>query len=94
MGVMAGYVNAAGVNPAVQLRTSAAAPWTTLAASVPFSIHGDYTLTASADTDVARGVQIDLLPSAGEQRSSTVVVHSQILADDPWLGVIPGETAP
>jgi hypothetical protein len=65
-----------------------------LSGVVPFSIHGDSTTTATLAQDVVRSVEISLDPSDGPLRTSTVVVHSQVMAEDPWLGVIPGETAP
>jgi prepilin-type N-terminal cleavage/methylation domain-containing protein len=94
MGILAGHVSTTGNNPAVQWRQWSGVGWTPMAAVVPFAIHGEQKLTSTSATDVARSVRIELDPSTADPRTSTVVVHSQVMADDAWLGVIPGESAP
>ncbi|MHC4845911.1 MAG: hypothetical protein ACYTCU_07095, partial [Planctomycetota bacterium] len=70
-----------------------AAPWTALPFVAPFSLHGERGLTATSQSSVARQVRITLDPSDGAAHTASAGVYSQVLAEDPWLGVVPGELA-
>ncbi|MHC5209539.1 MAG: PilW family protein [Planctomycetota bacterium] len=93
MAVLAGHL-AASPNPGVQWRQAPGQPWFSMAGVVPFAVFGGTKQTSTSAADVVRSVEINMDPSDTVARSSTVVVHSQVMAADPWLGVIPGETAP
>jgi hypothetical protein len=93
MAIVGGNVSASP-NAAVRFRATSSGTWMAMSGVVPFSLHGDSTTTSTLAQDVVRSVEISLDPSSGPVRASNVVVHSQVMAEDPWLGVIPGETAP
>lgn len=62
--------------------------------AVPFTVSGPYTLSGSVDTEVVATVSIQLAVTgkALQVRSATLI--GQSLSEDPWSGVVPGETAP
>lgn len=64
-------------------------PW-----EASWSIDGLATATQTSKTDVASRVVISLTPNAGPVRSATSMLLGQSMAEDPWLGAVPGETAP
>jgi len=69
------------------------APWSALPFVAPFSLHGERGLTTTTQSSVARQVRISLDPSDGAAQLASAGVYSQVLAEDPWLGVVPGELA-
>jgi hypothetical protein len=78
------------------LRSSApgipATPW---AQTIPLELRGQMIVTTTDEIDVVATVTVTLLPSDGSgPRSVTSSVLTQVLTDDPWQGVVPGETAP
>ena len=62
--------------------------------AVPRSLSGVLTMTRTTATDVVRRVAISLASTGGQELSGTATVIGQAMADDPWLGVVPGETDP
>jgi hypothetical protein len=63
--------------------------------SFPFTLRGQRVVTSTTKTDVISGVTAKLVPQGGGAgRSITASVFTQVLALDPWAGVVPGETAP
>ncbi len=73
---------------------SAGASFATLPVAVPFSVSGPYTLSTSVDTDVVAtvGIQLQLDGKSLQTRSATLI--GQSVSEDPWSGVIPGESSP
>ena len=88
------FVNAAGNNPGVVYRPNAASAWTQLANVVPISFAGNSVRTATEAQDVASQIRIALTPTGQDAHIASAAVFSQVLAGDPWLGVVPGETPP
>ena len=62
--------------------------------AVPRSLSGLLTMTKTTATDVVRRVAIAFTGTGGQELSGTATVIGQSMADDPWLGVVPGETDP
>jgi hypothetical protein len=69
------------------------APWTAMPFVAPFSVHGERLLTATTQSSVARQLRITLDPTRGDAHVASAGVYSQVLAEDPWMGVVPGELA-
>jgi len=94
MSVVAGHVSPTGVRNDMQYRTSSAVAWGALNGVVPFTLSGDKCLTATSAYSVASAVHATLDPTVGAAHTSSAPNYCQTLASDPWLGVVPGETAP
>ncbi|HYN64196.1 MAG TPA: prepilin-type N-terminal cleavage/methylation domain-containing protein [Candidatus Limnocylindrales bacterium] len=94
MTVVAGHLSTTGARSDMQFRNNGAASWTALAGVFPFVVSGDERLTATSGYTVASAVHATLDPTVGDPRNSSAPVYSQMLATDPWLGVVPGESAP
>ena len=61
---------------------------------VPFAIAGTKRVTATTATDSVAVVHATLVPGSGTTLTKATPVYSQVLAPDPWQGVLPGETSP
>ena len=94
MSIVAGHVSATGPRTDMQFRTSSGLAWGALNGVVPFTLSGDKRLTATSAYSVASAVHATLDPTVGSAHTSSAPNYCQTLASDPWLGVVPGETAP
>lgn len=94
MAVIAGYESVTGARSDTQFRSSSAASWAALAGVIPFALSGDKRLTSTSAYTVASAVHATLDPTVGAAHTSSAPNYCQTLASDPWLGVVPGETAP
>ena len=94
MSVVAGHVSPTGPRTDMQFRNSGAVAWGAVNGVVPFTLSGDKRLTATSGYSVASAVHATLDPTIGTAHSSSAPNYCQTLASDPWLGVVPGETAP
>ncbi|MGQ0552672.1 MAG: PulJ/GspJ family protein [Planctomycetota bacterium] len=90
--VLAGEAKTAGWD--VVQRASAAAAFAPLGMSIPFRLSGDRVLTSTAESQVVASVTTHVTLSSGVKRSGSAAVTSQTVAQDPWMGVVPGEAAP
>ena len=61
---------------------------------VPMKLSGDYDLSSTLEYEVISGftVTLDLEGRPSQTRSAGLL--SQTLSDDPWFGVVPGDTPP
>lgn len=71
--------------------SSALAP---LDMSIPFTLNGTMLTTSTEEAEVTTSVSVTAVPAAGSSRSASVSVYSQVMAPDPWMGVVPGEVPP
>ncbi len=89
---LASYAAASSVKSGVALDTGAG--YVAQALDVPRSLSGQVTLTRTAATPVVRRLLVTLVDEDGNELSGSATVLGQGLADDAWLGVVPGETDP
>ncbi|MBM3985961.1 MAG: hypothetical protein FJ296_09795 [Planctomycetes bacterium] len=89
---VASYNAASSVKSGVALDTGAG--YVAQALDVPRSLSGQVTLTRTAATTVVRRLLVTLVDADGNELSGLATVLGQGLADDAWLGVVPGETDP
>jgi prepilin-type N-terminal cleavage/methylation domain-containing protein len=61
---------------------------------VPFSVSGPWSTTTTVVTPVISMVSITIIPLQRPTQQRSAVVLSQCMTDDPWMGVVPGESAP
>jgi hypothetical protein len=74
------------------MRTASTDPFRPMAYAVPFTLTGEYRVTGTTKSTVVRQVRITLDPSNGDPHVSSAGVYGQVMAEDPWLGVVPHET--
>lgn len=74
------------------MRTSPTDTFQPMTYAVPFVLSGERTVTGTSETMVVRQVSISLDPDDGDAHVSSAGVYGQIMAEDPWLGVIRFET--
>jgi len=74
-----------------EVSRSGAGAWSALAGAIPFIVHSDATCTTTTATSVTTQVRTTLQSGAGDSYVGSACVYSQVLAPDPWLGVVPGE---
>ncbi len=60
---------------------------------VPFSVAGPYSKTNTIVTPVVTMFSIELTPDGRPTQTRSAALLSQRISEDPWLGVVPGETA-
>ena len=58
---------------------------------VPMILSGNGSETTTFETPVVSQVRMSLVTEGGTERIASAGVLSQVLAEDPWLGVVPGE---
>jgi len=68
-----------------------AGAWTALPFTAAYTIRSQAGCTTTLEADVTTQVRTTLQTSAGGTYVGSACVYSQILAEDPWLGVVPGE---
>lgn len=68
-----------------------AGAWTALPFTVAWTLRAEAGCTTTEEADVTTQVRTTLQSSAGGTYVGSACVYSQILAEDPWLGVVPGE---
>jgi len=88
---LASYAAAAAAQSGIALSTSGGA-WAAQALAVARSLGGTVSMTRTTATDVVSRVLISLTDAAGNEATSSATVIGQSLAEDAWLGVVPGET--
>ncbi|MBM3985586.1 MAG: hypothetical protein FJ296_07870 [Planctomycetes bacterium] len=65
--------------------------WQAVPNVVPFALRGNGQCTSTRATDVTTQVRATLQAEAGATYVGSACVYSQVMAPDPWLGVVPGE---
>ncbi|MGQ0552538.1 MAG: PulJ/GspJ family protein [Planctomycetota bacterium] len=78
----------------VSLQASSGASWVTQALKVPFKLKGPFELTSTVQEEAISQVTITIYPNNRPLQQRSASVLSQVTFDDPWLGVVAGETAP
>lgn len=82
-------------SPAVLRSENADTPGSPWNQEVPFTLRGQRVVTTTRTLDVVSSVIVTIVPADGAATRSVVApVFSQVLAEDPWRGVVPGELAP
>ena len=71
-------------------RTGAGA-WTAMGSTIPFEVRANAGCTTTLAFDVTTQVRTTLESQTGESYVGSACVYSQVLAEDPWLGVVAGE---
>ncbi|HZL99216.1 MAG TPA: prepilin-type N-terminal cleavage/methylation domain-containing protein [Planctomycetota bacterium] len=61
---------------------------------VPYTIEGPYLVTATSEYQVVTRVSLTAYPTGQQPQHRSASILSQSYSLDPWLGVVPGETAP
>ena len=74
------------------VRRNGGGPWSAFNGVLPFLVQGDATCTSTTATNVVTQVRTTIQTDAGNTYVGSACVYSQVLAQDPWLGVVPGET--
>jgi hypothetical protein len=74
-----------------EVSRSGGGSWSALAGAIPFIVHGDATCTTTTATTVTTQVRTTFQSGTGDSYVGSACVFSQVLAPDPWLGVVPGE---
>jgi Prokaryotic N-terminal methylation motif len=90
--IVGAWTNAAGAQPGVIFRSTAGGAWVDKASVVPMGVFGDSTLTTTVASTVTTQVGITLTDSSGATHFGSACPSSQVLAEDPWLGVVPNES--
>jgi prepilin-type N-terminal cleavage/methylation domain-containing protein len=86
------WLSLSGAVKSVVFRASSSVAFLDQLFVVPFGIYGDVSVTTTTATDVVSQVRVSLSASDGTVHLGSACVTSQVLADDPWLGVIPYES--
>ncbi|GJM22529.1 MAG: hypothetical protein DHS20C15_24440 [Planctomycetota bacterium] len=68
--------------------------YVTLPVSVPLTLSGDYVLSNTTTHQMISGFFVTLAPEGKLVQKRSAVLMSQSLSDDPWFGVVPGDTPP
>ncbi len=74
-----------------QMYRSPAGAWNASPAVVPFAVRGNATCGSTRASDVTTQVRATLQAESGATYVGSACVYSQVMAEDPWLGVVPGE---
>ncbi len=59
--------------------------------AVPFSLEGTNTYTQTTEHNVVRNVTLTLTRADGATHTVSAAVTTQVVADDPWFGSVPGD---
>jgi hypothetical protein len=92
LSLLAANPDPGGARNDFMMRTASTDPFRPMAYAVPFTLTGEYRVTGTSQTPVVRQVRITLDPSNGAPHVSSAGVYGQVMAEDPWLGVVPHET--
>lgn len=65
--------------------------WSASSVVVPFAVRGNATCGSTRASDVTTQVRATLQAESGATYVGSACVYSQVMAEDPWLGVVPGE---
>ncbi len=68
--------------------------WSVQSAVVPFVVKGPWTMSSTEVIDVISMVTLTAYPIDRPLQQRSAAVLSQALSEDPWLGIVPGESAP
>jgi hypothetical protein len=68
--------------------------WVAQSAVVPFNVKGPWSKTSTEVQDVISMVTLTAYPEDRPLQQRSAAVLSQALTEDPWLGIVPGESAP
>lgn len=74
-----------------QMLRNAAGTWQAMALLIPYTLRANGTCTTTQATDVVTQVRTSLQSAEGQTHVGSACVWGQVLAEDPWLGVVPGE---
>ena len=77
----------------VAMRSSLSGSWVDQPLMVPFTISGAYRTTATDQSQVINRVSLTAYPAGEQPQHRSASILSQSYSLDPWLGVVPGETA-
>lgn len=78
----------------VALQSSLGGSWVVQPRMVPFTIQGPYQTSATTESQVINRVSMTAYPTGEQPQHRSASILSQSYTLDPWLGVVPGETAP
>jgi len=76
------------------LQSSLGGSWVVQPRMVPFTIQGPYQTSATTESQVINRVSMTAYPTGEQPQHRSASILSQSYTLDPWLGVVPGETAP
>lgn len=68
--------------------------WDVKAMRVPLALSGVCSTTSTLAQQVVSRVSITIVPNGRPLQTRSVSVLSQVLSDDPWLGVVAGDSSP
>jgi len=69
-------------------------PWVAQPMVVPFDIKDPWTRTSTITEEVLTRVTVSVVPQNRPLIQRSAALLSQTVSDDPWLGVVAGESAP
>ena len=92
LSLVAAHPAIAGSRNDFAMRDNALLPFLPIQYVVPFTLGGERSLSATSESAVVRQVRISIDTSSGDTHVSSAGVYSQVMAEDPWLGVVPDET--
>jgi prepilin-type N-terminal cleavage/methylation domain-containing protein len=78
----------------VAVQSVAGGGYVVQAVTVPFKMKGTYQTTSTVASEVISRVTIVATPEGKTPQQRSASVLSQAYTDDPWLGTVPGQTAP
>ncbi len=74
-----------------QMFKTGAGAWQGLPATIAFTVRGNGTCTTTQASNMTSQVRTSMQSSSGGTYVGSACVYSQVMADDPWLGVVAGE---
>jgi len=92
LGIVGAWASASGAQRSVVFRHTAANTWSDLPAVIPMGLYGDKTITTTQATNVTTQIAMTLTGQDGVAHVASACPLSQVLAEDPWLGVVPNES--
>lgn len=90
-GATAVFATAAAPAHTDQMLRNAAGTWQAMSWLMPYTLRANATCTTTQAADVVAQVRTSLTDAGGEQHLGSANVWGQVLAADPWLGVVSGE---
>ncbi|MHC5209534.1 MAG: hypothetical protein ACYTG2_02305 [Planctomycetota bacterium] len=78
----------------VAVQPTAGANYVVQSMSVPFNVKGAYQTTSTVESTVVNRVSLTVTHAGKQAQQRSASVLSQAYTNDPWLGTVPGETAP
>jgi len=90
-GATAVFATCAAPTHTDQMVRTAAGVWQGVAALVPYTLRANGGCTTTLASEVTTQVRTTIETEAGQTYVGSACVYGQVLAEDPWLGVVPGE---